>query len=75
MQPEKSTFIVGHNPELFLIMLTMSSDLQKLQWLSAIFVRTILGSTRRMPYAMRMLAREILAALRVSQSIEVAEVR
>ncbi|CAE6429290.1 unnamed protein product [Rhizoctonia solani] len=38
--------------------------LQKLQWLSGIFVRTILGSTRRMPYAMRLLAREILAALK-----------
>ncbi|CAE6396286.1 unnamed protein product [Rhizoctonia solani] len=38
--------------------------LQKLQWLSGIFVRTILGSTRRMPYAMRLLAREILAVLR-----------
>ncbi|KEP55797.1 IQ and RasGAP domain protein [Rhizoctonia solani 123E] len=38
--------------------------LQKLQWLSGIFVRTIMGSTKRMPYAMRLLAREILAALR-----------
>ncbi|KAG9101701.1 hypothetical protein FS749_004510 [Ceratobasidium sp. UAMH 11750] len=39
--------------------------LQKLQWLAGIFIRAILASTRRMPYAMRLLAREILAALRV----------
>ncbi|KAH7344769.1 hypothetical protein B0J17DRAFT_607929 [Rhizoctonia solani] len=38
--------------------------LQKLQWLSGIFLKTIMGSTKRMPYAMRLLAREILAALR-----------
>ncbi|CAE6447844.1 unnamed protein product [Rhizoctonia solani] len=38
--------------------------LQKLLRLSGIFVQTIMGSTKRMPYAMRLLAREILAALR-----------
>ncbi|CUA76921.1 Ras GTPase-activating-like protein rng2 [Rhizoctonia solani] len=38
--------------------------LQKLQRLSSVFVRAIVGSTKRMPYAMRLLAREILAGLR-----------
>ncbi|KAG8745710.1 hypothetical protein FRC10_007190 [Ceratobasidium sp. 414] len=38
--------------------------LQKLQWLAGVFIRAILASTKRMPYAMRLLARETLAALR-----------
>ncbi|KAG9120291.1 hypothetical protein FRC07_004278, partial [Ceratobasidium sp. 392] len=38
--------------------------LQKLQWLTGVFIRAIVASTRRMPYAMRLLARETLAGLR-----------
>ncbi|KAG8733921.1 hypothetical protein FRC11_000145 [Ceratobasidium sp. 423] len=38
--------------------------LQKLLQISGAFVRAIMGSTRRMPYPMRFLARETLATLR-----------
>jgi len=39
-------------------------DLQVLQWWSESFVTAIIGSTNRVPYGMRYLARETLAALR-----------
>ena len=46
--------------------LTVSTDLQRLQWWTEAFMTTITQSAQRMPYSMRFMARETLAALRVS---------
>jgi Ras GTPase-activating-like protein IQGAP2/3 len=43
-------------------------DLQVLRWWTETFIVAILQSTRKMPYGMRYLARETLAAVRVSPS-------
>lgn len=45
--------------------LTVIADLQRLQWWTEAFVSTITQSAQRMPYSMRFMARETLAALRV----------
>lgn len=62
----KSTFTVRIGHCVLYPVLMDREDLQKLQWLSGVFAQAIMSSTRRMPYPMRLLAREILAALRVS---------
>jgi hypothetical protein len=41
-------------------------DLQVLRWWSETFIATIVQSTRKMPYGIRYLARETLAAVKVS---------
>lgn len=46
-----------------------STDLQQLQVLADVFLRVIVGSTRKMPYGMRFVVHEILAALRVRSLI------
>ena len=43
-------------------------DLQVLQWWTEAFLNAILQSTRKMPYSMRYLAREMSLSLRVSTS-------
>jgi len=43
----------------------LETDLQKLHALTKTFVTAITASTRRMPYGMRCIARELLLALRV----------
>jgi hypothetical protein len=45
--------------------LFLFTDLQLLQGYTEAFVATIMQSTKKMPYGMRYLARETLAALRV----------
>lgn len=44
----------------------LQKDLQQLQVLADVFLRVLVGSTRKMPYGMRFVAHETLAALRVS---------
>src|ERR1700761_415782 len=46
-------------------MVSHISDLQRLQALTKGFVQAIIGSTKKMPYGMRYIASETLAALRV----------
>jgi len=49
----------------------MSADMQTLQWWTEAFIKAIIRSTRKMPYAMRYLLRETLLSLRVcSTSLE-----
>jgi hypothetical protein len=43
-------------------------DLQVLRWWTETFIAAILHATRKMPYGIRYLARETLAAIRVSSS-------
>jgi len=43
----------------------MSVDMQTLQWWTEAFIKAIIRSTRKMPYAMRYLLRETLLSLRV----------
>jgi Ras GTPase-activating-like protein IQGAP2/3 len=44
-------------------LITDFTDLQNLQWRSESFLKALLGSTKKMPYGMRYLARETLHAL------------
>ena len=47
------------------LMLKSSVDLQQLNWKTGAFVKAMLDSTNKMPYSMRYLIRETLAAVRV----------
>lgn len=49
--------------------LNISSDLQILQWWTEAFLNAILQSTRKMPYSMRYLAREMSLSLRVGRYV------
>jgi hypothetical protein len=53
----------------------LSTDLQVLQWWTEAFVTAIIQSTKRIPYGMRYLARETLAALRVRDIAAVSFLR
>ena len=46
-------------------MLKLLVDLQQLNWKTGAFVKAMLDSTNKMPYSMRYLIRETLAAVRV----------
>jgi Ras GTPase-activating-like protein IQGAP2/3 len=50
-----------------------SQDLQRLQVLANEFIQAIIASTNKLPYGMRCIARETLAALHVSYLITLNE--